>query len=382
MKIVVDENIPYGLDAFGTLGQVVTMPGRAVNRDALKDIDALIVRSITKVNRELLEGTSVRFVGTATIGTDHLDTAYLASAGIGCAGAPGSNAISVAEYVMTALFVLAGRGLVELGGASIGVIGVGNVGSRVARMAKAVGLTPVLNDPPLARRTGDAVYRSLEEALACDIVTLHVPLTTDGPDATYHLAGDQFFEGMKPGAVFINSSRGAVTDSRALAEAIDSRRVRAAVLDVHEREPELDPEMIGRCALATPHIAGYSFDGKVAGTKTIYEAACRAFELKPVWTPEMPKPALPVMTFLDIRNDEDALRRATTAVYPVERDDDELRRTMALPAGQRAKAFDRLRKEYPIRREFHNTKLVLLGANDRLAAKLEGLGFKVRSRAP
>ena len=380
MKIVVDENIPYVREAFGTLGEVLTLPGRSLSREHVRDAQVLIVRSVTRVNAELLDGTDVGFVATATIGFDHIDRAYLDAQSIAFGSAPGSNAVSVAEYVMRALVELADRGALTLEDATLGVIGVGNVGSRVVRMATALGMRPVLNDPPLERLTADAVYRPLDEALACDIVTMHVPLDKTGPDATYHMANAGFFRRMKPGAIFINSSRGAVVDDDALLDAIGSGALRAAVLDVYAGEPEIDWRLVERAALATPHIAGYSFDGKVRGTLMVYQSACHFLRVKPIWRPNLPPAAVPVMTFLGRQDPRTVILSAMNAGYDITRDDAALREALALPDGERAAHFDRLRKTYPIRREFHNTTVMLMNDHPELAGRLAGLGFKVRTR--
>jgi len=334
------------------------------------------------VDEELLAGSAVRFVGTATIGFEHVDREYLAEHGVAFASAPGSNAVSVAEYVMTALSTLAGRSLAALEGASIGVVGVGNVGSRVARMAPALGLRAVLNDPPRQRAGAQELFRPLDEALACDVVTLHVPLTKTGSDATWHMANEEFFAKMRPGAVFINTSRGGAVDGTALLGALESGKVRAAALDVFEDEPDIDWELARRAAIATPHIAGYSYDGKVRGTQMIYAAACEFAGVRPAWQPQLPPSSVPIMTFVKPRDGQEVLRSAMRAVYDVERDDAALRRGLDLAQEKRAAHFDALRKEYPIRREFHNTTAVLLGGSSGLAERLGTLGFKTRAKTP
>jgi len=381
IKTVADENIPLAREAFETLGDVVTVPARQISPETVKDADLIAVRSVTRVGAELLAGARTRMVMTATIGFDHVDRDYLVSRGIGFASAPGSNATSVSEYVMTALCVLARKGLLTLAGSSIGVIGVGNVGSRVARMAEALGMTPVLNDPPLQRKTGDPKYRPLDEALACDVVTMHVPLTREGADATFHMCGDEFFKRMKPGgAVFLNTSRGAVVDSPALIRAVKSGYLRAVVLDVFENEPMIDPKLVAHAAIATPHIAGYSYDGKVNGTEMIYRAACTFLGKEPEWTPRLPPPPVPVISFLEPTDDEEIVRQACTAVFDIMRDDVNLREAVAHREAERAAAFERLRADYPVRREFHNTTVILMKERPSPATRLSGLGFKVRSR--
>ncbi len=380
MKIVADENIPYVTDAFRTLGEVTTVKGRNISPEAVRDADVLLVRSVTKVNRQLLAGSRVKFVATATIGFDHIDPDYLREAGIAFAAAPGSNADSVSEYVVAALLVLARRKDFTIAGLTIGVIGVGNVGSRVAKKAEALGMKVLLNDPPLRRRTGDKKFLPLERLFEADVITLHVPLERAGEDKTYHLAGEEFFRRMKPGGIFFNTSRGAVTDEKALLGALAEGRIAAAVLDVWENEPVVNVELLGRTALATPHIAGYSFDGKVNGTLMIYRAACRFLGAEPVWEPGglLPAPPVPLLELDETgKSDEEILDRAVRGVYDIERDDQNLRRLTELVPERRGSFFDDLRKNYPVRREFFNTEIRLVTGNENARRKLTGIGFKV-----
>jgi erythronate-4-phosphate dehydrogenase len=380
MSVLADENIPYVRDAAADLGPVRTLAGRAMTRAALREAGAtcLFVRSVTRVDRALLAGTDVRFVGTATIGTDHVDREYLAAAGIGFASAPGSNATSVAEYVAAALLTLAERRGRALAGRTLGIVGVGNVGSRVAAKARALGLRVLRNDPPRARREGGDGFTELPVLLAeSDIVTCHVPLERGGPDPTVHLAGEDFFARLRPGAIFLNTSRGAVCDEAALHRALDGGRLGGAVLDVWEEEPALDPRLLERVDLATPHIAGYSFDGKVRGTEMIVNAAREHFGLDGAWRAGalLPPPAVPVCELDPAgRSCQSLLHEAVSAVYDITADDAALRAGLAEPATLPAR-FDRLRKEYPRRREFPNTTVRLRGPAPEAAAALAGLGF-------
>lgn len=384
MLIVADENIPYAREAFETLGEVRLVAGRKLTSDAVRDAQLLMIRSVTRVGPDLLDGAAVQFVGTATIGTDHVDESYLASRGIRFAAAPGSNADSVAEYITAALLVIAKRQRLPLAGRSLGVIGVGNVGGRVAVKARRLGLEVRLNDPPLQRRTGRPEFRPLNELMDCDFLTLHVPFEKSGPDATWHLADEALLRRMKPGAVLINSSRGAVADNAALLKSLLSGHTQAAVLDVWEGEPEIRTDLLRRVALGTPHIAGYSFDGKVNGTVMLYRAACDFLGVPPTWDPAplLPAPDVPSLVLCaDGRSDEDVLREAVLAVYPIERDDAALRALEDAPPGERGPLFDRLRRDYPRRREFPHTRVTVAGAEARrvaaLTETLHGLGFAV-----
>ncbi|HEX8950725.1 MAG TPA: 4-phosphoerythronate dehydrogenase, partial [Polyangia bacterium] len=263
MRIVADANIPYLHDAFGPLGTVVTLPARELTPEAVRDADLLLVRSTVRVNAALLAGSRVRFVATATIGIDHLDTAFLDGAGVRWASAPGSNADSVVQW-----FAAAMQRVPDVAARQLGIVGVGNVGARIERLFRALDAKPpLLCDPPRARREGADAFVALDEIFArCDLVTLHVPLTRSGEDATFHLVDARR---LRRDAVLVNACRGEVLDSAsALAVA------NPLLLDVFEGEPSPDPRLVARAAIATPHIAGHSLDGKANGTKMIYDAAC------------------------------------------------------------------------------------------------------------
>ncbi len=380
MKIVADENIPFVKECFSSIGDVVTVSGRAVDAAIVKDADILLVRSITKVNADLLAGSSVSFAATATIGTDHIDKQYLADNNIGFAYAPGSNSNSVAEYVIAGLLALGKKHKFELEGKSIGIVGVGNVGSKVAVKTAALGMTVILNDPPLARETGDEKYRPIEKLYGCDFITLHTPLTMEGEDKTFHLAGETFFNSLTAKPYFINTSRGGCCDTEALKNALDSGQVAGAILDVWENEPNIDNELILKAELSTPHIAGYSYDGKVAGMVMIYAAACECFGLEVTHTVEdfLPAPEVAEISVDPESGNEQAIIQDTVQqIYVINRDDFNTREILIVPQEQRGKWFDDLRKNYPVRREFQNTKVVLTKDDALLARKLKGIGFKI-----
>jgi erythronate-4-phosphate dehydrogenase len=378
MNILIDENIPYGREAFEALGTVETAPGRGITREMLLDKDILLVRSITKVDEALLAGTPVKFVATATIGEDHIDKFWLRAQGIGFSSAPGCNANSVSEYITAALLVLAERHGLSVPDLSLGIIGVGNVGRRVLKKAVALGMRCVLNDPPLAESTCEPVYRPIDEILACDIVTLHVPLERAGLWPTWHMVDSQFIQKMKSGSILLNTSRGAVANNTAVLEALRSGHLKAAVLDVWEGEPRYQSDVLRAVDIATPHIAGYSFDGKVNGTAQIYQAACRHFRLPATWDPAALLPA-PEVPELDLSTSKTPVSSAVSAVYDILGDDKRLRATAGLADEERGRAFDLLRKEYPRRREFHNTRVGLGTDQQHLAAQLAGLGFQIES---
>jgi len=435
MKIVADANIPFVRECFSSVGDVRVLGGREITPEVVADADALLVRSITQVNERLLGGSSVRFVGTATIGVDHVDVAYLERSGIGFASAPGSNANSAAEYVIAALLEVARRRGLRLEGKSIGVIGVGNVGSRVARKCEALGMEVRRNDPPLARSVPvraypkerltaslqtDPKYVPIEALYDCDFITIHTPLTREGIDKTFHLADAGFFSRLKSGAVFVNASRGAVVETEALKAAMQAGRFRAVVLDVWEGEPNIDVELLKKVDLGTPHIAGYSFDGKVAGMIMIYRSLCEHFHLTPKFDVKdfLPVPAIPRLeieagsvgsgheveawkrrsvptaresveaqdvstfrVFSDLgADDEELLARIAERIYSIAQDDRNTRQIANQPPEGRGRFFDALRKNYPVRREFRNTTVVLDRGRESLTQKLRGLDFGVEGR--
>lgn len=388
MKIICSTNIPYAQEAFRSLGDLTIMEPKAITAACVRDADVLIIRSTLRANRVLLEGSRVRFVGTATIGTDHLDRAYLDQAGIAWCAAPGCNANSVAEYIMAAMLCLGQRHGFALDGKTLGVIGVGNVGRRVVQKAQALGLRVLQNDPPRRAAENNPIFLPLEQLLAeADILSVHVPLTKTGSDPTWHLADRRFFAQLKPGLVWLNAARGAVMDSDAFLAARANGKVAYAVLDTWEGEPQFRTDVLARADIATPHIAGHSFEGKVMGTVMMYHALCRFLGVAPTWTPvdQLPVDLLPPPPVPEVRLDlpaaptvldeEAALWRAVQSVYDIEADDRRLRAGATTDPASRAAHFERLRKDYPIHREFRFTRVVPACGHHRLKNKISGLGF-------
>jgi len=384
MKIVADENIPFVEECFSSIGDVYLTSGRQITAELLSDADVLLVRSVTNVNDRLLGKSSVKFVATATIGCEHIDTDFLQQAGIGFASAPGSNANSVAEYIVASLLAVAKKHKFTLEGRSIGIIGVGNVGGKVAQKTAGLGMKVLLNDPPLKRQTGDEKYLPIEKLYDCDFITMHTPLTFDGPDKTFHLADGDFFNSLKDGAFFLNTSRGAVADTIAVRSAIASGKLSGTVLDVWENEPDIDNQLLLKADISTPHIAGYSFDGKVSGLIIVYNAVCSHFGIEPKHTAGdfLGDPPTPQITIDDAVADEQAILHNTVQqVYVINRDDFNMREILLVPQEERGNFFDDLRKNYPVRREFQNTEIILNGKNNSLAEKLTGIGFtRVKNR--
>jgi erythronate-4-phosphate dehydrogenase len=380
MRIIVDRNIPLGREVFSSLGRVEVLPGREIGPESVRRADILVVRSVTRVDRDLLSGSAVRLVASATSGIDHIDTDYLQSRRIGFAYAPGSNAESVAEYVVAALFHLGRRQAFELEGKVLGIVGVGHIGKRVFDMARALGIRCLLTDPPRARREGGDGFVSLDELLpVADMVSLHVPLTREGPDATLRMVNEAFLRRIKPGAVLLNTSRGEVVDERALVKIRE--KLGGLVLDVWDNEPWIDPGLLAVTDCGTPHIAGYSYDGKIKGLDMVYRAACEYLGKNPEWKAEDHLAKIP-LSELDLpRVSADPLGEAVLRAYPIGRDDDAMRALAGLGRGERGACFTGLRAEYPRRLEFGHFSLsggAGAGLADCVRRKLAGLGFLVQ----
>ncbi len=352
MNITADENIPYVLDAFNTLGKVQTTNGRNLVQSELQQTDILLVRSVTQVNEALLNNTPVKFVASATAGFNHIDLNYLKENQIGFARAPGSNAISAAEYVFTGICLWAKENQKTLSEQSIGLIGCGNVGSRVKQLCEMAGLSYVINDPPLEDK-GQSTYQfsSIEEALNCDIVTLHTPLSTTGKHPTFHLLNKQRIDSLRPKTLFINASRGETVEEPALLSRMNNKNDITLILDVWENEPKINLEMLQHTFIGTPHIAGYSIDGKIRGTEMIYNAVCDFLGKTPQWSAnqiDFKENIKPVIDNDQIKNNADQVLTA----YDIRSDDRNLKKILNNPSLADENYFDKLRKNYPPRREF------------------------------
>ena len=281
MKVIIDHKIPYIKEAISRIAdEVVFLPGNAFTKEEVKDADALIVRTRTTCNRELLEGSQVKFIATATIGYDHIDTEYCREAGITWTNCPGCNAGSVEQYVHSVLLLLKREKGLDLEKSTIGIVGVGHVGSRVKRMAEGLGMKVLLNDPPRAEQ-GESGFVDLATIVReCDVITFHTPLYYEGVYRTFHLADEDFFLALKRCPYIINSSRGEVVDTASLLTALATGQVRDVVIDTWENEPCINRELMKLAFIATPHIAGYSADGKANATRMSLEALCRFFDIK------------------------------------------------------------------------------------------------------
>lgn len=345
LTITLDENIPYADEAFSTLGQTRLLAGRTLCNADLQETDILVVRSVTKVNAQLLADTPVRFVASATIGFDHIDLDYLRQQGIGFARAPGCNAVSAAEYVLAALCHWSLVREKPLQGRSIGIIGHGNVGSRVRQLCENMGMYCVVNDPPLQEQSHTGLY-PIEAALACNVVTLHVPFTRCGQHPTFRLLNAPRIAALRPGTLLLNTARGGVVEENALLSRLQTRSDLDVILDTWENEPAINLELLRHTLLGTPHIAGYSLDGKVRGTEMVYRACCQFLQVEPQWSsPLTPQEPLPMAAGYDHRRD-------VLYAYDIREDDRRMTALLHDDAAEYGKHFDRLRKTYPVRREF------------------------------
>ena len=350
MKLVVDENMPYVQQLFAHLGDIVAVNGRKLDAATVADADVLLVRSVTRVNEALLrDNHQLQFVGSATIGTDHIDMAYLASRNIPFTNAPGCNATSVGEYVFIALLELAAKFGTSLKQRKVGIVGAGNTGSAVAKCLKAYGISTVLCDPPKARNGDSREFASLETLLAdCDVITLHVPLTVDGQDATFHLLDETRLRSLRPNTWLINACRGEVIDNHALISVKSERSDLALVMDVWEGEPNPIKALVDMADIATPHIAGYSLEGRARGTLMLYQqlqqmmgmpASKSLDDLLPKrWNPRLLMNAAPT---------EKELLSLCRFIYDLRDDDRQFRKIHQIPG-----EFDNMRKNHRHRREF------------------------------
>jgi erythronate-4-phosphate dehydrogenase len=373
MKIIIDNKIPYIKGALEPFAEVVYLPGSQTTPDVVKDADALITRTRTICNEGLLKGSNVKFIATATIGFDHIDTDYCRNAGIEWTNAPGCNAESVNQYISSALFSWSMRKRINLEDLTIGIVGVGNVGSKIANTCKTLGMNVLLNDPPRARVEGNKDFVSIEEIQKkADIITFHVPLNSTGIDATYHMINEIFLQKLVKKPLLINSCRGEVVNTDDIYNAIEAKDIRGFICDCWENEPDINLDLLNFCEIGTPHIAGYSKDGKANGTKMSVQAISKFFNLGiDDWQPQ--NIDMPESTIIEIdgnqRREYSILAEAVLSTYDIENDDDNLRETPQL--------FERLRGNYPVRREFACYTVKAKNIENDTIEKLKRLGFKV-----
>ncbi len=360
MKILFDENMPYAKEFFSDLvvkdTELVPFSGRDLSPEQVLDADVLLVRSITQVNEALLDKNKrLTFVGTATIGTDHIDQIYLAERDVTFHSAPGCNAVSVAEYVISALVVLAERYLFDLTKLSVGIVGGGNTGTRLSEKLSALGIQYKICDPLLECDTNDTrEFVPLEEALECDVISLHVPKVMDGEYPTYHLLDEKRLNNLNDEQILISACRGEVIDNHALLALKKSGHGVKLVLDVWEGEPSVLTPLIDYTEIATAHIAGYSLEGKARGTEMLYQALCQHINIEPVCKLKTLLPTANISCVeLNQEFNEIVLNQLVKMVYDVRRDDAIFRQQLS------SQGFDALRKNYPIRREFSAVQVIL-----------------------
>ncbi len=376
MKFIIDDKIPYIKGALEPFGEVVYLSGVKTTPEIVKDADAIITRTRTICNEELLKGSSVKFIATATIGYDHIDTEFCKEAGIEWTNAPGCNSKSVEQYILSTLFVLAEKHNFKLKGKTIGIVGVGQVGSKVAKVCEILGMNVLLNDPPRERIEGSEQFVSLKEIKQkADIVTLHVPLNMTEEDATFHLADTIFFQELTKRPFIINSCRGEVVDSFAAESALQMGMISGLVLDCWENEPNINLELMHMCDLATPHIAGYSKDGKANGTSMSIQAISKFFNLgidnwqaKDIETPDSTTIRIDGSEF----SEEEIIVKAVLSTYDIRNDDKTLR---ANPS-----EFEKQRGDYPVRREYPAYTINAKNVDNNTLTKLVKLGFIINKK--
>jgi len=379
MKIVADRSIPFIKTFFKSLGQLSLLDTSDILRSNLLEADILVTRTVTTIDKALLEGTPVKLVASTSSGYDHIDVDYLRANDIGFAHAPGCNARSVAEYVLSSIFVIAEACNFKLTDKKVGIIGCGNVGSTVLSILEELGMNCLVYDPPRQKKNNDLDFCTLEDIQSADIITLHVPLVTDGPHQTMGLVDQKFLSSLKSDVVLINSSRGSVVDEVALVHFIDSHPDSSIVLDVWKNEPDISLELLKKTTISTPHIAGYSLDGRFNGTSAIFKRVCEFFD-KSYTESELPNLKEFEVDQIKINNacsDTDAVQLAVLASYDVRTDSAALRQINEISISRRSSYFSDLRTNYPLRREFNAMNVKLADECGKLRQIMENLGFGV-----
>ena len=375
IRIVADDKIPFLKGAFEEIAQIRYIPGAQISRSDLLNADVLLTRTRTRCNRELLDGTPVKFIATATIGYDHIDTSYCEAQGIVWTNAPGCNSSSVQQYLVSTLLYLINHRDLHPEKLTLGVIGVGNVGKKVAKAAEILGMRVLLNDPPRQRSEKNQTFVELDHLLKeSDVISLHVPLNRGGEDNTFEMVNNGFTKMMKQGAVLINTSRGAVVQEKALMRSLENGKLSDVILDVFPEEPSIKPELLKAITLATPHIAGYSLDGKANGTTMSVRAVSRFFNLGlDFWEPVSITPPSVTELLADAAagNLFETLWEVYQQSYDVSSDDGDLRSSPEM--------FERLRGDYRVRREPQAFSVRLFQGYEEIRIKLEQLGFSVLS---
>ena len=383
--IVVDEQIPLAEKVFSKFGNIKLVDGRYIDKEEIKDADVLLVRSVTKVNQSLLENSKIKFVGSATSGVDHVDVNYLKKSNICFSYAPGSNANSVAEYVLNSLFEVT-RNInkpFSLSDKTVGIIGYGYIGSRVKYFMDIFNIKCVLNDPPLFDQTKNLSFVDLEEVLQSDIITLHVPLTKEGKYPTCNLVNANFLEKLKSDVILINTSRGEVIDEQALISFKKRNPESRLILDVWRNEPNINIDLLEKVFIGTPHIAGYSYDAKVKATKILFESLQKFFKTNfnyPNFSNENS-----VFLAPKISNSDYLIESIISQFWNISGDNISFSQYSNLVENERSAFYDSLRKNYPIRYEFRSSVIDVNRHNEsfifdtKARRDLRKLGFKFKN---
>lgn len=374
LSVIADRQIPYVKELFSNFGEVQLLDSQSIDNEKIKDADVLLVRSVTKVDNKLLKNTKVSFVGSATSGVDHIDLAYLRENGITFKNALGCNARSVAEYVLSSLFVVSQQNQFSLTGKTVGIIGCGNIGSILKKFLNSLGIKCLVNDPPRSLFDVNETWSSLDEVLCSDIISLHVPLILDGEHPTLNMVNKNFLSKLKSDVVFINTSRGEVVNENDLLSFKKNKPNSTLILDVWCNEPYINMELLKQVLIPTPHIAGYSFDGKLKATKLLADALCDDKKI-----PNVGKCSVPIngnyKHLLKMSDPKKILELAVIDSYDVRSDAIALYESCNMQKKQGADYFNELREKYPIRREFDNTILAVDNIDPVDFQKLDELGF-------
>lgn len=369
MKIIADQNIPYLKGIAEHYGNVTYLDGAAFTKDAIKDADTLIVRTVTRFDEKNLSTSNVKLICSATIGYDHIDTDYCDTHGIAWRNAPGSNSGSVQQYIVSSLITISRQKRFNLKDKTIGIVGVGNVGIKVAAACEILGMKVLLNDPPRQKAENSNIFVSLEKIMEeADIITFHTPLTKDGIDKTYHLADTPFFNNLAKNPIIINSARGGIIDTIAIKNAIKEKKISGAIIDCWENEPQIDIEYMSLVDIATPHIAGYSADGKANATRMSLDSIAEFYNLdkSPISQVQAPAPLNPV---IDMDNFDRTDNRIYDAILTTYNPADDFKRLKAAPD-----TFKQLRNHYPLRRESLAYKTINASYEEQII--LDNFGFQ------
>ncbi|MBP7506280.1 MAG: 4-phosphoerythronate dehydrogenase [Prolixibacteraceae bacterium] len=373
MKVIIDDKIPYIKGALEPFAEVLYLPGKETTPGIVKDADAIITRTRTICNEKLLAGSKVSMIATATIGFDHIDTDYCKESGIEWTNAPGCNSWSVAQYIMAALYTLASEKKFSLVDKTIGIVGAGNVGSKVEKLCRIIGMRVLVNDPPRERKEGGNNFVDIETIKReSDLITFHTPLTFEGEDKTFHILNDSFLKRCKDNVYIINAARGEISDTQSIIDGLKSGKINEIIFDCWEKEPDINRELLNKAFISTPHIAGYSRDGKANGTSMSIQAISRKFNLG-IDNWKCPGVETPEDTIIYIdgsgKSTQEIIGFAILKTYPILEDSERLKNS--------PETFEKQRGDYPVRREFPVYKCVLSNCGSKISDILKDLGFQV-----